>query len=291
MENRCARYGESTVFFTLASLHFSLSYRNEKVIKHKDATTAVSEVKNMVLFKGGRAVYGEAIGILLFDTKYPKIPGDVGNATTYPFPVRLKAVKGSVLGLEGIRKHDPTQLKAFIEDAMELESDGVRAITTSCGFNIVFQDDLANAVNIPVFASSLLQLPLVQKMLPKGKKIGIITSNSKLFFELKDEILSKAGVNPSTPVAIAGLEDEKNLANVTNEPFLDFKKAESDVVKVAKKLVLENPDVGAIQLECHNLPPYGKALQDATGLPIFDILTLVDLIYGATVKKRYTGFL
>ncbi len=37
--------------------------------------------------------------------------------------------------------------------AKEVEKEGVRAITTSCGFNAIFQEALANAVNIPVFTS------------------------------------------------------------------------------------------------------------------------------------------
>ena len=40
--------------------------------------------------KGGRAYFGQAVGILLFDgEQYPMAPGDVGNASTYGFPVRL----------------------------------------------------------------------------------------------------------------------------------------------------------------------------------------------------------
>ena len=46
----------------------------------------------MALYRGGRAVYGQAIGILLTNSRFPRIPGDVGNASTFDFPVRLKRV-------------------------------------------------------------------------------------------------------------------------------------------------------------------------------------------------------
>ena len=47
--------------------------------------------------------YGHAVGILLLDYRGPFIPGDVGNATTYDFPVMFKLVKGLTLArvLEG----------------------------------------------------------------------------------------------------------------------------------------------------------------------------------------------
>ena len=33
---------------------------------------------------GGYTTYGQPIGILMLDTRFPRIPGDIGNAKTYP---------------------------------------------------------------------------------------------------------------------------------------------------------------------------------------------------------------
>jgi len=35
------------------------------------------------------------VGILTLDTVFPRIPGDVGNATTFDFPVRFAVVRGA----------------------------------------------------------------------------------------------------------------------------------------------------------------------------------------------------
>ena len=43
-----------------------------------------------MLVKGGRPFYGEALGILMLDMHAPLIPGNVGNANSYNFPVRYK---------------------------------------------------------------------------------------------------------------------------------------------------------------------------------------------------------
>ena len=119
-----------------------------------------------MIVKGGRTNYGEPIGILMLDTKFPRIFGDIGNAETFSFPVRYKRVVGAT-PQRVVKEADPSLIEPFIEAAKELEQKGVSAITTSCGFLAIFQDYLADAVDIPVFTSSLIQVPLVYRMLKK----------------------------------------------------------------------------------------------------------------------------
>ena len=46
-----------------------------------------------MIIKGGHPYQGYSVGILIFDNKcYPMPPGDVGNATSYPFPVLLRQI-------------------------------------------------------------------------------------------------------------------------------------------------------------------------------------------------------
>jgi hypothetical protein len=237
--------------------------------------------------QGGRAIYGAPIGIISNVTVYPRVPGDAGNLSTYPFPTIIKTVpqKAPLTIIERIMKHDSELLEAYKMIIRDFENAGVRAVTTTCGFNVIHQDELSKTAKVPVFTSSLLQLPLIQKLLPEGKRIGIITANGKIFSENKNEILSCAGADPLTPIAIEGMENEDSFL----KPFLDQEAVEGTVVNVAKRLMSKNPDVGAILFECHNLPPYGKAVQDATGLPVFDIITLVDFVFSAVIKTRFVG--
>jgi Asp/Glu/hydantoin racemase len=232
--------------------------------------------------KGGRTHYGEAIGILTLDTKFPRIPGDIGNATSYNFPVRFKTVKGATID-KIVKEGDPAQLVPFIEAAKELEREGVRGITTSCGFLAMFQERLAEELEIPVFTSSLMMVPLVHRMLGKNNRVGILTADSS---SLKQKHFEGAGMS-DIPVEIAGMQvmEEFSKPMLKDELTYDPKKIEQEMVQVAKKMVDENPDIGAIVLECANMPPYKEAVQRALGIPVFDINDFVNFVYNATVPR------
>ncbi|MFQ5711156.1 MAG: aspartate/glutamate racemase family protein [Candidatus Geothermarchaeales archaeon] len=237
--------------------------------------------------KGGRTHYGEAIGILILDTKFPRIPGDIGNASTFDFPVRLRVVKGASVD-RVVRQADPDLLNPFIQAARELESEGVKAITTSCGFLVLFQDELARAVGIPLFTSNLLVVPLVYEL--TGKRVGIITASSE---SLTERHLRAAHIDPSIPIAVAGLEGQPEFgrAILGNSDSMDIDKVEGEVVDVAITLAKNHRDLGSFVLECHNLAPYSAAIQEALELPVFDIVTFTRFIYEAVVKRRFTGFM
>lgn len=241
----------------------------------------------MVKYIGGLPTYGEVIGILKLESIEPKVPGDIGNATTYGFPVKYKIVKGATHE-RLIEKNDPTLLNLFIDAAKELEKEGVRAITGSCGFLGIFQKEIAEIVKIPVFMSSLIQVPLVSNMLSKNKKVGIITANKK---QLTNKHLRAVGINEDTPICIIGMEDQENFATVVLEqqPFGNIEKIEKEVIEISRNLIRQNSDIGAIVLECACLPIYARAIQEEVNLPVFDINTLINYVFMAVVQKRYTG--
>ena len=238
--------------------------------------------------KGGYNTYGFSIGVLMNESTFPRIPGDLGNATTFEFPVRLKVVRGAWykrVVVEGDRK----LLEPFAEAAKELEAEGVGAITTNCGFLAMFQKELAATVNVPVFTSSLMLVPLVYRMLSPDQKVGIITVNSAA---LTEKQFSGAGWSPDElPVVIAGLENEKVFTRVFADDMqtLSFDDMAADMVTVAKRLVSQHPKVGAIVFECTNMAPYAQVVQEAVGLPIFDIQTLIRMVYQTLHQKPYVG--
>jgi aspartate/glutamate racemase len=231
--------------------------------------------------------YGESIGILILDATYPCIPGNVGNASTFPFPVRYKVVKeASIERL--IKKRDKTLVQPFIDAAIELQEEGVKAITGACGFMALFQREVSDAVDVPVFLSSLLQIPFIYQI--KKQKIGIITADSK---SLTPEHFISVGVNKEIPLLIGGMEDQKEFreAILEEKGTLDSDLIESEVVGVAKKLIAENPDIGALVLECSDLPPYAHAIQKEVNLPIFDFTTMIQYVHTALVRKEFQGFM
>jgi len=234
--------------------------------------------------RGGFNQYGFTVGILMLDTRFPRIPGDMGNATTFPFPVRYHRVAGADPDLV-VRRGAEGMLPAFVEGARALEREGVGAVTTNCGFLVKYQRELAAAVAVPVFTSSLLLVPLVHRMLPPGRRVGLMTVNAGA---LGPEHLAGADIGPDVPLAVAGMEGEKEFTRVLlgDELELDVELAREEHVRVARRLVSEHPDVGAIVLECTNMPPYTADIQRETGRPVFDITTLVRMAHDALVAGR-----
>ena len=234
--------------------------------------------------RGGFNQYGFTVGILMLDTRFPRIPGDMGNATSFPFPVRYHRVAGADPDLV-VRRGAEGLLPAFVQGAQALEREGVGAITTNCGFLIKYQAELARAVRVPVLTSSLLLVPLVHRTLPPGQRVGIMTVNAGT---LTAEHLRGAGIAADVPLAVVGMETEKEFtrALLDNELELDVDLAREEHIRVARRLVAEHPDIGAIVLECTNMPPYTADIQRETGRPVFDVLSLVTMFHGALAAAQ-----
>ena len=231
--------------------------------------------------QGGQNLYGFTVGILVLDTQFPRIVGDMGNALTFDFPVRYHRISGASPDLV-VRKSAWDLLPAFIEGARFLEREGVGAISTNCGFLSKFQKQMAAAVKVPVFTSSLMLVPLVHRMLAPGRAVGILTVDAS---SLTPEHFAGAGIGPDVPTVVAGLEGEKEFTRVLLDdlPTLDVEAAREEHVGVARRMIAQHPEVSAIVLECTNMPPYRADIQRATRLPVFDIVTLVRMVHDALV--------
>lgn len=231
--------------------------------------------------------YGHDIGILLIDCRTPFIPGDVGNASSYPYPVLYRTVPDVTLE-RLIEQGDLSLTDKVIETARELEASGVTAITSDCGYMMHFQEQVAAAVSIPVMLSSLLQLPFMASLLGPGQAVGIICANRR---RLTDELLAKANPNARIPVHVAGLESCPNFRGpiLDETDTLDSDLIQSEVVATADALCAEHPEIGAILLECSNLPPYAHAVQSKTGRPVFDFVTMIDYVRAASRRRAYAG--
>jgi hypothetical protein len=235
--------------------------------------------------RGGKAIYGAPLGILMLEAKFPRIPGDMGNATTWPFPVLYRVVSGAspekvvLKGAAGL-------LPDFIEAAQDLVRLGAEAITTNCGFLSLFQKEIAGAVGVPVATSSLMQVPWVQATLPPGKRVGLVTVSGST---LTPAHLAGAGVPLDTPVV--GTENGREFFRVlikAEKDDMDIALAEQDVVGAGRDLVANNPDIGAIVLECTNMPPYAAALQAAVGLPVYDIYSMITWFHAGLRPRAFS---
>ena len=232
---------------------------------------------------GGKSIYGASIGILMLDAKFPRIPGDMGNGLTWPFPVLYRIVRGATPE-RVVRQGAKGTLDAFIDAARELVADGADGITTNCGFLSLFQKELSEALPVPVLTSSLMQVEQVNRMLPKGKRAGILTISGST---LTAAHLEAANVPADTPIGSTEQGQEFTRAILGNALELDVDAARKDNIEAALGLCYAHPDLGAIVLECTNMCPYAADIQGATGLPVFSIYDLVVWFQGGLQPRRF----
>ena len=222
--------------------------------------------------KGGKSIYGASVGILMLEAQFPRIPGDMGNALSWPFPVLYKVVRDASPH-RVVRNSAEGLLPAFIDAGRELIRDGADGITTNCGFLALFQDELAQALEVPVATSSLMQVALVNSILPPGKRAGILTISAPM---LSAEHLRKSRCPEDTPVGGTAEQGEFSQSILNNLLELDIDQARIENIEAACDLVNQHPDIGAVVLECTNMIPYAADIREAIGLPVFSIYSFVN---------------
>jgi hypothetical protein len=232
-----------------------------------------------------RTYYGVPIGILMLDTKFQRFNGDIGNAQTWPFPVQYKIVHGAVPNKVVDTLNNRELLSRFADAADELIAEGVDGITTTCGFLALFQEELAAHCGVPVATSALLQVPRVARMLPKGKRPGILTFSAE---SLTVHHLASVGVDPQKPVTGMPANSEFQRSIREGDATVPFDVLKREVLDVAAQMIARDPSIGAIVCECTNITPYSHEIKARLGVPVFDMLTLVHWFHRALRPEHFS---
>lgn len=234
-------------------------------------------------------ISGYTVGVMLLDVHYPLLPGNVVNAYTYGFPVRHMWVPGA--NQDRMHSGDDTLLPELVKTAKQLELEGCRAICGACGYFGHFQERVADEIDVPVYLSSVVQVPWIRAGLKKNQKIGILCADGH---NLTQSLFAACGVSE---------EDYKRCVYKSSGHLPEFsafmerrgtfnnKKVRDEVVGLAKEIVAENPEIGAILLECSDMPPYAAAIQAELHLPVFDFITLIKYAHSAVAQRPYEGFM
>ena len=239
----------------------------------------------------GQAFGGAAIGILLFgQTGYAFPPGSVENATTFKYPIHYKIVDAASVEKVVSPVPDPEVLEQLLKGAKELRTQGCRAIIGACGYFANYLPEVAREMDVPCFFSSLMQIPLMLQAISPDKKIGIICADGRVLPNAP--ALENCGVTDRSRIVISGAEVlpemQKILKGVGHYNFLTLEKG---IVEIAKKMVAENKNIGAILLECTLFPTHAAAVQKAVQMPVFDFSTLIDWVYSIVVRRTFSGYM
>jgi hypothetical protein len=214
----------------------------------------------------------KALGILMLDTRFPRIVGDIGNPRSFDFPVILRTMEG-IGPDDAVAAHPdkPRVMAALADNARKLAEAGAAGISTSCGFLALYQNDLAKVSPVPVATSALLLIARLEGR-KRGRKVGVITASAR---NLTAAHLEAVGAPGDTPVE--GMPEGGSFAAtfIANGTTLDRDAVEREAIEAGRALVKKHPAVDTVVLECTNLPPYKQALQRKLGLPVHDVLDLL----------------
>ncbi|MFD1928798.1 aspartate/glutamate racemase family protein [Sporosarcina siberiensis] len=262
-------------------------------MNYQSRDTGIENIKA----KKNHIAYGMGLGIMLLDEVYPGFPGDVRNASAYNFPIQYDIVEGIDIKKLVLDEDKSQCLQPILDAAKRLQRLGVKAIAAECGYFSYFQQEIASAMDIPVFMSSLLQVPMIQQVIGQKEQIGIVCAYKN---SLTPAHLSNVGINPESNLAVVGVLDDYESTEfhslwVDNKlpsiPNGNYSTAEADMIRICKEFVKNNPDIKALMFECTGFQPFARAVQRELGLPIFSWGTLLDYANSVTVHRDYYGHL
>jgi hypothetical protein len=235
------------------------------------------------------------LGIIILDDVYPGFPGDVRNASAYPFPIQYEIAEDVDIQALVWTEDKSRCLAPVTRAAKKLERMGCRAIAAECGYFAYFQREISACVKVPVFMSSLLQVPFAQQVVGADQVVGVLVARSRFMTEAH---LGAVGIRPGSNYVLAGAEDEGRIPEFENlwnahvrpdPPQAHYEKAEAQFVAVAKEFYRAHPNMGALVLECTGFQPFARAVQREIGIPIFSWGTLLDYAYSVAVHRDYYG--
>ncbi|MER9658041.1 aspartate/glutamate racemase family protein [Mesorhizobium sp. M0152] len=238
---------------------------------------------------------GMGLGIMLLDEVYPGFPGSVRNASAYPFPVQYEVVEGVDTDRLIIQSDKSACLEPILQAARRLERMGCRAIAAECGNFAYFQKEVAAEVSVPVFMSSLLQVPLAQRLTGSTGRVGIVCAFPR---RLTEHHLVSVGIDPASNLAFMGVCEDYSCPEFENlgsadkwsaVPTASFERAEAEFVSACKDFVSKNSDLCALIFGCTGLQPFARCVQREVRLPIFSWSTLLDYAFSVVVHREHYG--
>ncbi len=250
---------------------------------------------NYIKARQDHRCYGMGLGIIILDDVYPGFPGDVRNASAYPFPIQYEIAEGvDIQALVWAEDKSPC-LEPIRRAARKLEKMGCRAIAAECGYFAYFQKEIAGYLDVPVFMSSLLQVPLAQQLIGPDRVVGILVARKE---RMTQAHLEAVGIQPGSNYTITGAEDDDRCPEFehlwyepkrTDPPEAYYDRAEKEFLQVAVDFYHAHPNMGAMVLECTGMQPFARVLQREIDLPILSWGTLLDYAYSVVVHRDYYG--
>jgi hypothetical protein len=250
---------------------------------------------NDIVARKHHVAYGMGLGIMLLDDVYPGFPGDVRNASGFPYPIQYDIVAGVDIELLVFGKDKSPCLAPILAAARRLERMGCRAVAAECGYFAYFQEQVAGEVEVPVFMSSLLQVPMLQRCIGPKNTVGILCGTRSA---LTPAHLQAVGIDPGSNLVIAGAMDDydspdfENLWNARKRPAVpraNYARSEANIIAICKDFRRRYPAMKALIFECTGFQPFARAVQREIDIPIASWSTMLDHAYSMVVHRDFQG--
>lgn len=217
------------------------------------------------------------LGVLQLQNTPMTLLGALSNPNTFSFPTLCRKVPGA--WVSNVVNGDASVEGAFVSTAKALVAEGAVAIVTNCGFAIRYQSAMSQAVPVPVASSALMMLPFLE--VSTDARIGLLTFDSR---PLTKDLLSLAGTREPDRIVVAGLEDAPSWAIMSRpDAPITGEQLEDDVLSAVRQLCAKAPDVSVLLFECAGFGPASARIREETGLPVYDVITLTNLVMAGTV--------
>jgi Asp/Glu/hydantoin racemase len=242
---------------------------------------------NILRSRDTGGIAGISVGMLHIDSPFVLVPGNAQNATTFPFPVLYECVRG--VTLRDVVRATPRMKLGIVRAAQKLEKRGVRAIVGACGSFAAFQSALSASVAIPVCASVLVQIPFILRCMSHKQRLMIVFANRA---SLTDHMRKECGLSDMKRVVITDCMQLPAFKAMLDQPHtLENEALQSELCEHVTRVAATVPNVGAIMLQCSELPPYAAAIQRTVAVPILDIVTLTLWMHACCAREPLRGFL
>ncbi|KAK5692166.1 hypothetical protein LTR97_011340 [Elasticomyces elasticus] len=221
------------------------------------------------------------LGLLISEINIFRAPGDVNNHRTFDFPMIQEMAKDSLLvRLVSSKAYDQDFIDNFVAAGQELVNRGAVGIITSCGFLVLAQKEYDSGY------ASTVEIPSIRTIMPPEQAIGILTFDGS---RLNETHLKAIGINDMAQIYITGPPQDGEMKKYIRDgaPY-DFSVLEAEVVSAALAHIKRHPDIGVLVLECTQFPPFAHGVQQATGLPVYDVYTLGRWLYSAIARTPFS---
>jgi aspartate/glutamate racemase len=254
--------------------------------------TGFDENNSDVTWWPGRNIGGVTIGLVQMRANVPMMPGNMGNASTYDFPMLYREMP-NVDNIMDVMNPEMTKnfTDGVVEAAKWLELQGVSAIMGNCGFFGHYQQAVQERIDTPFFSSSLMMMPMIVTSLPRNKKVGVLTANGPLL--ASGQAMENCGLSrelQASHVVVEGCEDDPEFAYAMSaEGKFNASRFERDILEGIKRLLKKDKDIAVIMLECTEHPPHAVAVQKLAKMPVWDYTSLTNWVYSGCVRRPFVG--